>query len=78
MSSVFPFKEGFDLDFQHSCCTLCWHAFDLQDSLPEKKYYRRIVEIIAQTLDFGNHQKTLTYQNADQAKPAPIKQNADF
>jgi hypothetical protein len=39
-------------------CTLCWHAFDLQDSLPEKKYCRRIVEIIARTFDFGNNQKT--------------------
>jgi len=30
----------------------------LQDSLPEKKYYRRIVEIIARTFDFGNNVST--------------------
>jgi len=44
-------------------CTLCWHAFDLQDSLPEKKrYYRRIAEIIARTFDFGKNSKTLTFE----------------
>jgi hypothetical protein len=43
-----------------------------------KRRHRKLDKIIAQTFDFGNHQKTLTYQNADQAKPAPIKRNADF
>jgi hypothetical protein len=43
-----------------------------------KKYHRKPDEIIARTFDFGKNQKNLTYQNADQAEPTPIKRNADF
>jgi len=45
-------------------CTLCWHAFDLQDSLPEKilplmsrQARQPTAEIIARTFQFGNYQK---------------------
>jgi len=46
--------------------------------LAQKRQHRKLDEIIARTFDFGKYQKILTYQNIDQAKPTPIKRNADF
>ena len=57
-------------------CTLCWHAFDLQDSLPKKDNAANLTRLLHEPLTLATtkkswHIKTLT-------KPTLIKRNADF
>ena len=33
----FPFKGAFALDFQDSCCTLCWQELGKEDTPPKNQ-----------------------------------------
>jgi hypothetical protein len=39
-------------------CTLCWHAFDLQDSLPEKNTTAELLKLLHEPLTLATTKKT--------------------
>jgi hypothetical protein len=50
----------------------------MQDSKLENQNRRQDDKILHATLILTRAKKNTTYQNTDQAKPTPIKRNADF